>query len=81
MGHLLLTYYPYRPINNIKANQEFSPDFVQFRDLVAERDDQLLLCPLAHVGRADGVHIGSASARLPLARGPCGLANRLGPRG
>jgi hypothetical protein len=25
------------------------------RDLVAEGGDQLLLCPLAHVGRADGV--------------------------
>ena len=28
----------------------------QLRDLVAEGGDQLLLGPLAHVGRADGVH-------------------------
>jgi hypothetical protein len=29
---------------------------VQFRDLVAERGDQLLLGPLAQMGRADGIH-------------------------
>ena len=51
---MLLTYYPYRSINNIKANQWFSPDLVQFRD--AEGCDELLLRPLAHVRRADGVH-------------------------
>ena len=28
----------------------------QLRYLVAEGGDQLLLCPLARVGRADGVH-------------------------
>jgi hypothetical protein len=28
----------------------------QLRDLVAERGDQLLLSPLAHMGRTDGVH-------------------------
>ena len=29
---------------------------VQLRNLIAECGDQLLLCPLAHVRRADGVH-------------------------
>jgi len=40
----------------IKQDQSLITNSMQLRDLIAEGGDQFLLCPIANVRRADGVH-------------------------